>query len=36
MIMYLLKTLYGVIGAPYPILTVIVAALIGALLFGGL
>jgi hypothetical protein len=33
--MDLLKTLYGVIGAPYPMLTVIIASLIGTFLFGG-
>ena len=30
-----LKTLYSVIGAPYPIFTLIIASLIGAFLFGG-
>lgn len=30
-----LKTLYGVIGAPHPMLTLMIATLIGAFLFGG-
>ncbi len=33
--MDLLKTLYGVIGAPHPTLTLVIAALVGASLFGG-
>jgi hypothetical protein len=33
--MDLLKTLYGEIGAPYPILSLVIAAILGAALFGG-